>query len=115
MPTPIAASFRAVFVPIPQSASVGRGPIHPVHLSEVSAKTPAGFPASVAIFAWSLLSPIPIEHQSSVRSRSRALHLASERLGFIGLDRDDRLIHPITWTTKPKDRSVSITRREASK
>jgi hypothetical protein len=112
---PIAASFLAVFEPIPQSASVGRDPIHSAHRSEVNRKTPAGLPASVAIFAWSLLSPIPIEHQSSVRSTTRRWISPARLSGSSVSTATNASSHPITCTTKPKDRSVSITRRDASR
>ena len=35
---------------------------------------------------------MPIEHQSSVRSRTRALDVTGEGLGVVGLDRDERLV-----------------------
>ena len=115
MPIPDTASFLAVFAPIPHRASVARGPINADHRSEVSMKTPAGFPSSVAIFACSLLSPIPIEHQSSVRSRTRRWISRARSSGRSVSTATKASSHPISCTTKPKERSASITRRDASR
>ena len=78
-------------------------------------KTPAGLPASVAVFACSLLSPMPIEHQSSVRSNTRCWISRASASGRSVSTAMNASSHPISCTTKPNERSVSITRRDASR
>ena len=78
---PSAASFFAVLRPIPHSASVGRSPITSNQVSSVSWDTPRGLPKSVAIFARSLLSPMPTEQCSPVASSTRARTCSAKSRG----------------------------------
>ena len=53
---------------------------------------PRGLPNSVAIFARSLLSPIPTEQCRPVASRHGLLNRAGERLRVLRLDTEERLV-----------------------
>ena len=59
--SPSSASLRAVFVPTPHSAEVGRSYIIGCQFSAVSRKIPAGLANSVASLARRVLSPMPME------------------------------------------------------
>jgi hypothetical protein len=78
---PSAASFFAVRDPTPHRARVGRSPMTSDQFSAVSTKLPRGLPNSVAIFARSLLSPIPTEQCSPVAVSTRSLTTAAKAAG----------------------------------
>ena len=112
---PNAASFLEVFVPTPQSASVGCGPMISIQFDAVSTKTPRGFAKPLASFARCFESPTPIEHQSFVRSSTRAWTSCASASGSSAVTPMNASSHPSTCTTAGNERSTSITPRDASR
>ena len=111
---PRSASLAAVLRPMPHSASVGRSPITSNQVSVVSRPTPRGLPNEVAIFAWSLLSPMPTELWSRVLSSTAVRTSAAKVSGSSVRTARNASSHPSTCTGTSNDRSVSITTAEAA-
>ena len=106
---PRASSFFAVLRPIPQSASVGRSAITSYQFSSVSRYVPRGLPNSVAIFARSLLSPMPTEQCRWVASSTAACSSRANNSGSSVSTPRNASSQPSTSTTASKLRRVSIT------
>ena len=111
--SPRAASAAAVFGPMP-GTSAGERPAKRSHAcSRVSTTKPAGFSASEATFATSLLGPIPTEHVSCV---ARLISTTSRRMAARGLCRPSSARYasssPTTSTRSTCARTTSIIVRE---
>ncbi len=87
----------------------------PAQLSLVSRKTPDGLANPVAILAWSLLWPTPIEHHSRVRSRTRRWTSRARASGSFESTAMNASSHPATSTCAGKDRRAAITSLEAAR
>ena len=112
---PNASSFRPVFTPIPQSVVTGWGPMTSSQFDAVRTNTPRGFANPLASFARCFESPTPIEHQSFVRSSTRACTSCASASGSFEVTPMNASSHPSTCTTAGNERSTSITPRDASR
>jgi hypothetical protein len=110
--------LRAVFVPMPHSAWVGRSNITSAQFSAVRRYTPSPAPGlanSVASLARNMLSPTPIEQCSRVRSRTSARMICARASGSSVSAPTNASSQPITSTTTPgRVRNVAMTSSEAS-
>ncbi len=111
---PCAASRFCTFGPTPQRSRVGRSPITANQLSAVSRNTPRGLPNSVAIFARTLLSPIPTEQCRPVASSTARCAARATLSGSSVTTPRKHSSHPITSsTTSGSVRSAAITSSDA--
>jgi hypothetical protein len=111
---PSVASLAVVFAPMPQIASGGRSPSSSYHVADVSRNTPAGLANPVAIFAWSLFSPIPTEQSSRVAAFTSAARPRANVSGSSAVTPTKASSQPSTSTGWPVSRSTAITRSETS-
>ena len=81
----------------------------------VSTNTPRGFANPLASFARCFESPTPIEHQSFVCSSTRACTSCASASGSSAVTPMNASSQPRTCTTAEKERSTSITPRDASR
>src|SRR6185503_6878414 len=111
---PSSASLAAVLRPTPHNASVGRSPITANQSSLVSRPTPCGLPKLVAILACSLLSPMPTEQCSRVASSTAVRTSSANASGSSVSTARNASSQPSTSTGTSSERSVSMTRTDAS-
>ena len=111
---PSSASLAAVLRPTPHNASVGRSPITANQSSLVSRPTPCGLPKLVAILACSLLSPMPTEQCSRVASSTAVRTSSANASGSSVSTARKASSQPSTSTGTSSERSVSMTRTDAS-
>ncbi len=112
---PTSASWRVRFRPTPHSDLGGWSSITSAQFSRVSRKTPAGLARGEAVFARSLLSPIPTEHERWVRSLTRRWISAATASGSSVSVSRKASSQPATSSTPGSSRRTAMTRSEASR
>ena len=101
--------------PMPQSAVTGRSPIVSNHVARVSVAIPPGLAKPVAVFACSLVSPIPTAQLSLVAGQHALLHgRAPSPPGRRCVAPTNASSQPPTSTTTGSERRVDITSSDAA-
>ena len=111
---PASARRRAVRSPMPQMSVTGRSPIVVIHESRVSSAMPPGFAKPVAVFAWSRVRPMPTAQLRPVSASTRSRTARARSAGWWVRAPRKASSHPISSTTTGIDRSVAMTRADAS-
>ena len=99
---------------MPHTSVTGRSPIVGSHVAHVRRATPPGLANPVAVFACSLVSPIPTAHVSPVSAWTRCCTDRASASGSSVTAPRKASSQPHTSTTTGNDRSVAMTRAEAA-
>ena len=85
-----------------------------IHSRRVMRAMPPGLANPVAVFASSLVSPIPTAHRSPVAANTVACSWRAKPSGSSVFTPTNASSQPHTSTTAPSDRNAAITRSEAA-